>query len=205
MKSLKDIHAETLDVNKDKTELYKVWAPSYDAYVAGEDYAGPTVVAAALAEALSQKSGPFTILDAGCGTGLVGEELFKHFHKEAVTLIGADISLDMMAIAKERDYAETVQVDFNTPTKFDHTFDGIVCSGTFISGHVHAEPALPDLVTSLRPGGILVATVRTSFYDDSFKSVVDALQKDGAEIEISTFQYLTGVTAELLKIRKPLL
>jgi SAM-dependent methyltransferase len=199
-----DIHHRSLDPDEDKKKIYKMWVDTYDADVASEEYAGPAHVAKAVTAGLSleQKLKPLAILDAGCGTGLVGEELFKLLGKGAhITVEGADISTDMLDLAKGRGYTDTHQIDLNKPMKFpSHSFDAIACSGTFLQGHVGSDPAIPEFCRIVRPGGQVVATVRMSFYDDAFEATLDRLKNDGHHVEVSEFQYLRGVSAFLLKI-----
>lgn len=66
-----------LDI-KDMTQLYDDWAASYDRDVLeGEEYKAPPLVAQTIADTLVTTKGgvidpSINILDAGCGTGLVG-------------------------------------------------------------------------------------------------------------------------------------
>lgn len=210
-----DLHHRSLCDDEDKRQVYKEWVSTYDADVASEEYAGPTHVAQVLTAGLSpailnaplaiQKLRPLAILDAGCGTGLVGEQLWKLLGKgEHITVEGADISADMLNIAKDRGYADTHQVDMNEPLKFaSRRFDAVACSGTFLQGHVGPDPAIPELCRVVRPGGQVVATVRMSFYNDAFQATLDSLKEQGHEVEISEFQYLRGVSALLVKITTP--
>ena len=53
--------------------VYDAWATSYDAEMAAAGYRHPSIGTALLARHLPRGSGPF--LDAGCGTGLLGDWL----------------------------------------------------------------------------------------------------------------------------------
>lgn len=210
-----DLHHRSLSDEEDKQEIYKKWVSTYDADVASEEYAGPMHVAQAVTAGLSpailnaplaiQKLRPLAILDAGCGTGLVGEQLWKLLGKgEHITVEGADISADMLGVAKDRGYTETHQVDLNKPLEFpSHKFDAVACSGTFLQGHVGPDPAIPEFCRVVRPGGQVVATVRMSFYNDAFQATLDRLKEQGHDVDISEFQYLRGVSAFLMKITTP--
>jgi len=150
---------------------------------------------------------PVIILDAGCGTGLVGMEFQKIWKGAPVKLIGCDISPEMMVLAmKERGYTDCHEVDLNQPLDYaDGTFHAIISSGTFLQGHVYADPALSELYRTITSGGIAILTVRTSFFQESdqFSNAIAKIEGAGGNVLITDFQYLEGVVAKLVVIRKP--
>jgi len=199
-----DIHEEAPNPNMDEQSVYKKWAETYDADLARASHAAPACVAKELVAGLTfvRKNGPLQILDAGCGTGLIAEEMWRLLGRGGhFKIVGADTSLDMLEHAKIRGYGEVHQVDMNKPLEFPtHSFDAISCAGTLVQGQVGAEPALPELCRVVRPGGQIVATVCTPFYDYAFKASLVKLEKQGHDIQVSEFQHLRGVSALLLKI-----
>mmetsp|Transcript_21504 Transcript_21504/g.54570 ORF Transcript_21504/g.54570 Transcript_21504/m.54570 type:complete len:177 (+) Transcript_21504:93-623(+) len=107
---------------------YRDWAPTYDADSLGSfGYAAPRAAAELLCKhlrppSLTSPSGgsELTVLDAGAGTGLVGQELFaaaaRHptatMHK--LSICGVDYSLDMLAEAgKKGVYSRLLTADLN--------------------------------------------------------------------------------------------
>ena len=60
----------------------------------------------------------------------------------------------------------------------DARFAGCVCAGVFTTGHVGAE-GLDELLRVLRPGGVLVLTVKDRTWGDGFAARVDALAAKG--------------------------
>ena len=81
--------AYSLSGPADARALYDEWAPTYDADLTGEaqGYVAPAVTADAVVAA----AGPGgEILDAGCGTGLVGVALRE---RGATTVDGIDLSV----------------------------------------------------------------------------------------------------------------
>lgn len=68
--------AYALSNAEEAKDLYNEWASRYDNDLKPEEYASPqSAVDAVLQEIPSSGTGELKILDAGCGTGLVGESL----------------------------------------------------------------------------------------------------------------------------------
>src|SRR5690554_4905877 len=114
-------------------EIYGGWAGSYEKTMKDDlGYVGPRIVAQALAERAPTDS---PILDAGCGTGLVGAELKRHGFD---TIDGIDISEDMLAVAAEKSLYRTLATADLTGTVDlpDDSYGGVVSAGVFTNGHV---------------------------------------------------------------------
>lgn len=144
--------------------LYDGWAAGYDADMARAGYRHPTICLALLTRHLPGGASP--ILDAGAGTGLLGEWL-KILGYPVVH--GLDISEGMLAVARAKgSYDALHRAALGTPLPFvDDSFAGIVSSGVFTTGHVGPE-GLDDLVRICRPGGIIVLTVKTTLWAEGF-------------------------------------
>lgn len=144
--------------------LYDGWATGYDADMARAGYRHPTICLALLTRHLPKGAAP--ILDAGAGTGLLGEWLkiagYPIVH-------GLDISDGMLAVAQAKgSYDALHRAALGTSLPFaDASFAGIVSSGVFTTGHVGPD-GLDDLVRICRPGGIIVLTVKTTLWADGF-------------------------------------
>ena len=77
------------------------------------------------------------ILDAGCGSGLVGIELRKYGYNR---ITGVDFSQDMLDLIPQKIYQKLELIDLNEKLKYqDNYFDSITCVGTFTYGHVKAR------------------------------------------------------------------
>ncbi len=155
---------------------YDKWSASYDADNLSKGFRLPSLGAGMLASYLGRTHGP--ILDAGCGTGLVGETLMLmgYFH-----IFGCDISPEMMARAEKTGaYAGFEQADMGAglPYEDDH-FAGFVCVGSFGPGH--APPStLTHLARVTRPGGYGVFNLIEETYEEQgFPEVMDALAAEG--------------------------
>jgi predicted TPR repeat methyltransferase len=153
---------------------YDDWAATYDAEMASLGYRHPTVCLALLARHLPP-GGP--VLDAGAGTGLLGEWLRLLGY---APVEGVDISHGMLAVAAAKGaYDRLEQGDLTRRLAFaDARFAGCVCAGVFTTGHVGPE-GLDELLRVTRPGGVLVLTVKDRTWDEGFAARVAALDAEG--------------------------
>jgi predicted TPR repeat methyltransferase len=156
--------------------LYDGWAETYDAEMAAAGYRHPSICLALLSRHLPRGDAP--LLDAGAGTGLMGEWLgiMGYPHVEAL-----DISEGMLAVAARKGtYAALHRLALGGPLPFaDGHFAGVVSAGVFTSGHVGAE-GLDELIRICRPGGVIVLTVKNTLWDGGFSDRIAALEKEGA-------------------------
>jgi len=155
--------------------LYDDWAGSYDAEMARVGYRHPSICLALLARHLPRGAAP--VLDAGAGTGLIGEWLAILGYPEVEAL---DISAGMLAVARAKKvYSALHQLALGGPLPFaDGHFAGIVAAGVFTSGHVGAE-GLGELIRICRPGGIIVLTVKDALWTAGFGEAIAAREGAG--------------------------
>jgi SAM-dependent methyltransferase len=151
--------------------LYDRWADTYDAEMARAGYRHPSVGLALLARHAPRGTGP--VLDAGCGTGLLGEWLgILGFSP----IEGLDLSQGMLDRAGARNvYARLHRLALGSPLPFaDGAYAAVVSTGVFTTGHVGAE-ALPELVRITRPGGPIVLTVKTTVWNAGLGAALAAM------------------------------
>lgn len=172
---LRRIYALDGDIDEIK-RAYGQWASAYDEDTQkGMGYVAPLLGAAALAERVSEDA---EVLDAGCGTGLVGAALHEHGLEK---IDGTDISPEMLDRAKAKGaYRQLSEADLTGQLKIaTDTYDGVICVGVFTSGHVGPD-ALDELARVARPGAPIVATVHQNVWEkDGYPAQIDKMQRRG--------------------------
>lgn len=159
----------------DVARLYDSWAATYDAEMAVAGYRHPTICLALLARHLPRGAAP--LLDAGAGTGLIGEWLAIMGYPAVDAL---DISEGMLAVARAKGcYSAHHRLALGGPLPFaDGAYAGIVSAGVFTSGHVGVE-GLDELVRICATGGVLVLTIKNTLWNDGFAARISALESSG--------------------------
>ena len=124
---------------KDYAELtseYDGWASKYDADLEALGFSAPRAGAELLAKYVGDKGAK--VLDAGAGTGMVGQELARQGFKRITAL---DMSPGMLVTAKEKGVYEDLMVgELGKPLPFETDgFAGTTCVGVLTYGHAPAE------------------------------------------------------------------
>jgi len=136
------------------------------------------------------------ILDAGCGTGLVGIELKKYSYSN---IEGVDFSQSMLDLTPDNVYQTAKSVDLNEPLMYDDdTFDVIICVGTFTFGHVKAH-ALDEFVRVTKKDGYICFTINEGVYAEyKFDKKIDELSKNKSwnVIKLSKSSYIVNKDVE---------
>ena len=158
------------------TERYDEWAKTYDADLERDfEYIGPQLAAEIFMRYVSKEA---KILDAGAGTGIVGEVLIKQGYGN---LTAMDMSEGMLEEARKKGvYKELYQMVMGTKLGFaTDAFEATICVGTLTVGHAPAS-SLDELVRVTKPGGYIVFTLRPDVYEkDGFRDKQAALESDG--------------------------
>ncbi|MDP6604510.1 MAG: class I SAM-dependent methyltransferase [Rhodospirillales bacterium] len=165
-------HADGRD---DLARTYDEWAEDYETDVIGYGYKNPALVTATVTRHVDPGDG--VILDAGAGTGIIGEVLAVLDYRE---LVAVDMSDGMLALAdKKGAYREVRNMVLGEPLDFaDGAFACVVCAGTLTVGHAPPE-SLHELVRVTRSGGVIIFTVtRPAYLDGGFKAKMDALEAE---------------------------
>ena len=134
MNQRKAIHDRVLNAasTEELMAAYGDWADKYDRDLMGEmGYVAPMITSALLLETLPDKGA--RILDAGCGTGLVGQLLYN---KGCRNIDGLDYSPEMLAKAKEKKvYQNLDRQDLTQSLDMeDNVYDAVISVGTFTKG-----------------------------------------------------------------------
>lgn len=158
-----------------RAQLYDQWAPTYDQDMVAIGYTNHAVAAALLARHVAVSS---PVLDAGVGTGALGEILTALGYQH---LTGIDMSDGMLVEASRRaTYAELRKQVLGESLCFrDNTFAASVAFGVLALGH--APPSsLDELVRVTRPGGSIIFSVGSAAWDNGgFKEKLAALEANG--------------------------
>jgi len=159
-------------------QYYADWARNYNRDMDAVQYSGPQFAATLLSQHLDDKSA--RILDAGCGTGLVGVELWKFGYR---LVDGFDLSEEMAQLsAATGAYAEVSgNVDMMRAAQdYPHAdYDALMSIGVFTLGHVPPR-ALEVLLQLVRVGGLLVISTRSHYFEQTdYQQCVDALLVSG--------------------------
>ena len=164
----------------DAKNVYDEWAEDYDREMIEEqNYVAPQIASEDIVRPISPRSiADVKILDAGCGTGLVGSSLAKQGAKH---IDGIDLSPGMMDVARRTGaYGSLSQADLSQ--RLDQPsdlYDIIVCVGTMTQGHVGPE-AFDEFVRIVKPGGFIISTVRETFWEkNGYKDKVKDLSSEG--------------------------
>jgi len=155
-------------------QFYEDWAKNYNIDTTSSEYSGPAVSVRLLSQYLPAKRSK--LLDAGCGTGLVGIEL-QVLGYDCVD--GFDLSDSMAAQATATGAYQLVLGGIDMMRAAESYpaagYDGILSIGVFTLGHVPPE-ALLVLLQLTNPGGLLLISTRTHYYEQTnFQSVLDDL------------------------------
>lgn len=154
---------------------YDQWAPAYDTDLTETyGYIGPSIIANAFGK--DQIPRAYSILDAGCGTGLVGEELKK---RGFPNLYGADFSENMRKEAEKKDaYRRLIAADFSKKTNIlDGVYDAVIAVDCFGQGQFSAA-SFNELIRLVRRGGQIYALVEAEYFEEAnFPAAIADLER----------------------------
>ena len=163
---------------------YDAWAAKYDA-----DHANFGVLLLAhfvglFCRHVPPGTGP--VLDAGAGTGRLGDTLYLHGYDN---FVGIDLSPGMLEVAAAKPgYRETRVQRLGDPLDFDDdSFPAVASLGAF-APNLAGAGAFDELVRVTRPGGLLVLSMRAGF------EAVTGFDRRRNELEIRRrWSYVDGI------------
>lgn len=188
----------------DKQALFDDWAPSYDHDLVNElGYVADAEACARLIALIPNRQA--RILDAGCGTGLVGRRLQQAGYTQ---LYGSDYSTKMLDEARTTGaYVSLLQHDLTRPVETDELYDAAIAVGVFAFSVPSAEH-LVNITCSLKPGGIALVTVNgKAWHEVDWPAKLDGFDHEFPQaqlLEIQTIDYLTaeGIDGRLLILQR---
>lgn len=162
----------------DAHEVYEEWAPTYETdLVEGYGYSAHRISAEAMAAACPNRAAE--ILDIGCGTGLVAEELAARGFS---AIDGFDASPCMLAEARAKGvYRDLFTGDVRDPAALDPArYTAVIAVGVFGAGHLGPQD-LECLVRPVRAGGpIVLYSSALRWVEDDYPSHLRRLEEAGA-------------------------
>lgn len=158
---------------EDLENRYDLWAGEYDQDVASYGYKVPGVLAGFLGRYV--RPGDGALLDAGAGTGIMGEIMALLGYREMVAM---DLSRGMLEVAERKGvYREARRMVMGEHLDFpDDTFAGTMAVGVLSVGHAPPE-SFDELVRCTRPGGYIIFSVRADA--EGFREKQDELERAG--------------------------
>ena len=165
--SQKDIDSKIpiykLKTTEEIMKYYDEWSKKnkYDQDMQEWNYTAPKETVSVFKKHAPNKN--INILDAGCGTGLVGIELRKYGYSN---IDGADLSQKLLNLVPKGHYNKLDQIDLNKPLKIqDNVYDAVTCVGTFTFGHVK-PPALDEFIRITKNKGLICFTINEGIYEE---------------------------------------
>jgi len=151
--------------SQETAEVYDDWADEYEQHMKNVGYTHPAMVAAMVARHVTRTED--RVLDAGAGTGVLGEILTALGYPN---IVGLDASEGMLKIADlKNNYLELTHQFLGQPLTFeDDTFVLGVSSGVFTQGHAPLD-GLDELIRVIRSDGYLIFSVARTYLDGPFE------------------------------------
>jgi len=179
---------------------YKEWANSYNSDLDEYGYVAPLVSVRMFQEFVTDTTSK--ILDAGCGTGLIGTLLKENGYND---LTGSDFSQDMLNEASAAGcYSELQIADFGKPLEDSSgTYDAAIAVGVYTKRF--KAHFLSEMIRLLKPGGYFIFTSRELYIDEVNASLANLLeQKSISSAELRYEDYITGqdASAYYIALRK---
>ena len=184
-------------------ELYdKMNQSDYEQFLVHVNYTEPYYVRDTILNSVEDGGLGFTtsnkddisILDFGCGTGIVG-----HLIKDAgyTNIWGLDASDKFVEMINKNGIYKGAEAMFlgqgpgTFPTKYHNTYDLVTGTGVFLAKHIPSE-AFYDAHAALKVGGIFCFTLRSNLWvsghELGYKDVIDKLVAE------KKFEYIDSAT-----------
>ena len=179
------------NVSIDPEEHYDLWAKQYEKELL-EDYGYCAHIIGSKAFSTYELRKSCKIIDIGCGTGLVGEELKS---SGFLNIWGLDVSSKMIAIAKKKQiYREFYQKKIeNLEGIISKPFEALICVGSFGLGHIGPE-SLELLVKLVEKNSLIIIFMNAEPFNlENYMDYIEGLQKQNLIniVDIQDHNYMT--------------
>jgi len=187
-----------------KQELFDDWASTYDHDLVDDlGYVADAEACRQFVSLITDRQA--RILDAGCGTGLVGRRLKQAGY---TNIHGNDYSVKMLDQARATGaYQSLEQHDLTLPVKAHQLYDAAIAVGVFAFSVPSAEHIV-NITRSLKVGGIAIVTVNGKAWKEvDWESKLVGFNKkfpDAQLTDVQTIDYLTtdGIDGRLLTLER---
>ena len=175
-----------------KQELFDNWASTYDHDLVDDlGYVADAEACRQFVSLITDRQA--RILDAGCGTGLVGRRLKQAGYNN---INGNDYSLKMLDEARATGaYQSLQQHDLTLPVEVDQPYDAAIAVGVFAFSVPSAEHIV-NITHSLKVGGIAILTVNGKAWKEvDWESKLNGFNQtypDTRLVDVKTIDYLTA-------------
>lgn len=160
----------------DSLDVYEAWANTYEEDLTSNyGYVAPRIAVDAFAEISPEAD---SVIDFGCGTGLVGVALYAAGYTR---VDGVDISPAMLSEARAKGvYRNLLEADLSKQAALpEGHYAGAIAVGCFGSGHLGPEH-FGGLIRAVRPGGTIVLyTNGIPYLEDDYPAHIDSLVARG--------------------------
>jgi len=155
--------------------IYDGWSAEYEEHMKGVGYTHPAMVASMLTRHQPPGDGP--VLDAGTGTGIMGQILTALSYPK---VYGFDASEGTLSRAAAKGIYEDLRVArLGEPLDYaDDNFAATVASGVFTEGHAPLD-GLDELIRATRSGGHIVFSISRTYLGETFETKARSLEAAG--------------------------
>ncbi|XP_022710358.1 methyltransferase-like protein 27 isoform X2 [Varroa jacobsoni] len=157
---------------EDTKHFYDLWANNYEEDMRSMQYRAPEILAEYIINTLRIDRNA-KILDAGCGTGLLGEELRKRgfTHMDGVDCSHCMLDLALpKAVYRKTEVVHVLPSMTEPPIHVDYRYECIALCDAFQPGHI-TPGCLPKLAAMLTDKGVIAFCHRKLSSDNLRKSV----------------------------------
>ena len=159
----KKIPIYQLNTSDEVLNYYKNWTSKdkFNKDMVDWNYTAPINAVSLIKKCALKKD--IQILDAGCGSGLVGIEMQKNGY---TNIDGVDLSQDMINLIPKGVYKNLEVANLNKPLKCEnHKYDVVMCVGTFTYGHVKPH-ALDEMIRITKNKGFICFSVNEGIHEE---------------------------------------
>ncbi len=175
-----------MDFHKKAEKFWDRSAKSYDREERGDEH----VLLKIIDKIKNNLKSSDTVLDFGCGTGLVSNKLSNHVK----SIKGVDISSKMLEIAKIKALKNNIKnIEYAHTTIFDKRFNTESFDVVFAFYILHLLESPQEVVDRLseliKPGGLLISTTPCLGEKKLLKGVFSIGSKLGLFPKVNSFRY----------------